>query len=430
MNNNKNEYCSSSINHTNLKSKKSCRASLTQSTPFNLRLPNIMNKPFLIFLTIYVLLPMMINADRNYWDVLEIARGSSERHIKKAFQKKARKYHPDKCKESEEACHDKFVEINRAYEVLSDDNKRRVYNQHGEEGLKEHEKNEAARQSNRARGGGGGIFGDLFGFGGGGDDDPENKRGEDIEADIWLHLDEIYNGHLYDLSIFRQVLCPHCFGSGADSDDDINVCRKCGGTGTIMERRQIGIGFVQQIQKECPACGGKGKIITKKCRVCGGRGVDEGSHPYWVEVQRGTPNGHKILLENEGDETRDSKGGHLTFNVKTFKNVDKRTTGFMRDEQNPDDLHYFIKINLLQALVGYNINITHLDGHIVNIDNLPEDGWDSEVTRPLSIKTIQEEGMPIFESFPTRFGDLHVHFEVIFPENLTRKQRDGIAKLF
>jgi len=249
-----------------------------------------------------------------------------------------------------------------------------------------------------------------------------------------LHLDEIYNGHIYDLSIFRQVLCPHCFGSGAESEDDIIECRKCGGTGTILERRQIGIGFVQQIQKTCPKCNGAGKIIKRECHVCGGRGVHEGSHTFWVEIQRGTPNGYKLMLENEGDETKDAKGGHIVFNIKTFNNIDKRTTGFQRDTDNIDDLHYFMKINLMQSLVGYNINITHLDGHIVNINNLPDDGiqsnQNSQITKPLSIKTIQGEGMPIVGTFPLKFGNLHVHFEVIFPQTLTEAQRQGIKNLF
>lgn len=400
-----------------------------------IKMKNVLNnKPLLIsFLIILIAIdPLIIKASakkpkhKNYWDVLGLAKGSSERHIKKAFRKLATKYHPDKCQEAEDVCHDNFVEINRAYEVLSDSDKRQVYNQYGEEGLKEHEKRQAAGQGR----GGGGIFDHFFGGGRQRDEDPSEKRGEDIEADIWLHLDEIYNGKIYDLSIFRQVLCPHCFGTGAESEDDIYDCPKCGGTGTIMERRQIGIGFVQQVQKTCPKCGGMGKIIKRECHVCGGRGVHEGSHTYWVEIQRGTPDGYKILLENEGDEKKDAKGGHVTLNVKTFKNTDKRRTGFLRDTENIDDLHYFVKINLLQALTGYNINITHLDGHIVNMNNLANDGENSEVTVPLSIKTIEGEGMPIVGTFPTKFGNLHVHFEVVLPDELTQAQKDGIAKLF
>eukprot|EP01084_Bolivina_argentea_P016518 30899_1 len=291
---------------------------------------------FLLFI------PTLLNAHSgaDYYKILDIGRSASARDIKKAFRRLANKYHPDKNPGNKEA-HDKFIEINRAYEVLQNDDKRRVYNQYGEEGLKEHEKNEAARQSRGSRGGG--IFDQFFGGGRARDVDPNEQRGEDIEADIWLHLHEIYNGHIYDLSIFRQVLCPHCFGNGADSEEDFYECRKCGGTGTIMERKQIGIGFVQQVQRTCPKCNGAGKVIKKQCRVCGGRGVHERGHTYWVQIERGVPDGYKILLENEGDETSESKGGHITFVVKTFKNVDKRSTGFMRDEENIDDLHYIMK---------------------------------------------------------------------------------------
>ena len=170
-----------------------------------------------------------------------MGKQSSGRDIKKAFRRLATKYHPDKNPGDQEA-HDRFVEINRAYEVLSDEDKRRAFDRYGQEGLEQHEKQQAAQNS---RGRGGGIFGQFFG-GGGHDENPEDKRGTDIEADLWLHLEDVYNGHIYDLSIFREVLCPHCFGNGADSDDAIYECRKCGGTGSIMERRQIGIGFVMK----------------------------------------------------------------------------------------------------------------------------------------------------------------------------------------
>ena len=189
--------------------------------------------------------------------------------------------------------------------------------------------------------------------------------------------------------------------------------------------------FVQQIQKTCPKCGGAGKIVKKECHVCGGRGVHEGSHTYWVEIQRGTPDGYKLMLENEGDETSDAKGGHVVFHIRTFKNDAK--SGFVRDEENINDLHYWMKINLVQALVGYDINITHLDGHTVNINNLPSEldsGENSQITKPLSVKTIKGEGMPIVGTFPTKFGDLHVHFEVVFPEKLTKEQEQGIDQLF
>jgi len=357
--------------------------------------------------------------DPDFYKILGVSKHADQRSIKKAFRKGATKYHPDKNAGDQDA-HDKFVEINRAYEVLSDEDRRRAYDRYGHEGLEQHEKQQAARQSRGARGGG--IFGNFFGQSQS-DENPEDRRGEDIEADLWLHLGEVYNGHIYDLSIFRQTLCPHCFGSGADSDEFIKTCPKCRGSGTVTERRQIGVGFYQQVQTTCDKCGGTGKIIKKQCRVCGGSGVHEGSHTYWVEIQRGTPDGYKLLLENEGDETRDAKGGHLTFNIKTFKNVDRRTTGFERDAENADDLHYFLKLNLLQALMGYDVNITHLDGHLVNVRE------EERVTKPLSIRTIAGEGMPVFGSYPTRFGDLHVHFEVVLPQELSQEQRQGIDRL-
>lgn len=361
----------------------------------------------------------LIAKDPDFYKILDVSKHADARAIKKAFRKGATKYHPDKNAGDQDA-HDKFVEINRAYSVLSDEDSRRAYDRYGHEGLEQHEKQETARKSRGSRGGG--MFGNFFGQSQA-DENPEDMRGEDITADLWLHLHEVYNGIIYDLSIFRQTLCPHCFGSGADSDEHIKSCPKCGGSGTTTERRQIGVGFYQQVQTTCDKCGGSGKIVKKQCRVCGGSGVHEGSHTYWVEIQRGTPDGYQLFMENEGDETRDAKGGHLTWNIKTFKNTDRRTTGFERDADNADVLHYYLQINLLQALLGYDVNITHMDGHTVNVRE------EDRVTKPLSVRTIVDEGMPVFGSYPTRFGVLHVHFEVVLPNELSEQQRLGIDRL-
>eukprot|EP00486_Rosalina_sp_Unknown_P011297 CAMPEP_0201585492 /NCGR_PEP_ID=MMETSP0190_2-20130828/122637_1 /ASSEMBLY_ACC=CAM_ASM_000263 /TAXON_ID=37353 /ORGANISM="Rosalina sp." /LENGTH=203 /DNA_ID=CAMNT_0048031543 /DNA_START=23 /DNA_END=630 /DNA_ORIENTATION=+ len=192
----KDTNCCNNSNSNN--SKSSYHSAPTSS--LLIKINNVLNKPLLMIFFILITIPIIptVKAEKhkNYWDVLGIAKGTSTRNIKKAFRKKATIYHPDKCQLEEDVCHEHFVEINRAYEVLSDDDKRRQYNQYGEEGLKEYEKQQAARGSRR---GGGGIFSQFFG-GGQQDEDPSERRGEDIEADIWLHLDEIYNGHIYDLS--------------------------------------------------------------------------------------------------------------------------------------------------------------------------------------------------------------------------------------
>eukprot|EP01084_Bolivina_argentea_P045580 83909_1 len=212
--NNKKYTSSSSLLFESSKSIKSSSSAIHLKLNYHTNYGISRHRISLIFMILLCVFPLFCNCDgdTDYYKVLDIGRYASSRDIKKAFRRLATIYHPDKNIGDQEA-HEKFLEINRAYEVLQDEDKRKVYNQYGEEGLKEHEKNQAARSSRR----GGGIF--NFFNQGGDDENPEDKRGEDIEADIWLHLDEIYNGHIYDLSIFRLILCPHCFGNGADSED-------------------------------------------------------------------------------------------------------------------------------------------------------------------------------------------------------------------
>ena len=390
----------------------------------------------------------------DYYKILDVSRSASQRDIKRAYRKYSLEYHPDRNPDNEEA-HAKFLEINRAYEVLSDEEKRRIYDRYGEEGLSEHERNSAANSARNARGGGFDPFAHFFGFGGnrgGGDHGDEEPRGPDFDTDIYLSLSDIYNGRMYDMSAYRQTICTHCFGNGAYSDEHFKNCNKCGGSGTVLERRQVGIGFVQQIQKTCDKCGGKGSIISKKCPVCHGSGVHEGSHSNFIEIAKGAPNDYVLTLENEGDEQGDGKiGGHIRFHIKLFnggteymihdKNDDELKDKNIRDGKfvrgnndlldnkgkgtNENDLHYYLKISLKEALLGYNFNIAHMDGHLIsmikNDVNVP--------TKPNEIIKVSNEGMPIMSTYPLKHGNLFVHFEIVFPKSLTQKQKNEISKL-
>lgn len=310
-----------------------------------------------------------------------------------------------------------MIKVNRANEILGDDEMRRIYDQRGDKGIEDYEKQKTAGNARHAH-----PFASFF-HGGHGHQDDEEKRGPDVHAEIHLTLEDIYNGIVYDLSIYRQTLCNHCFGSGADSDNDIITCPKCNGEGHYFEQRRMGPGFIQQIQRECTRCHGLGKIIKNKCHVCHGSGVDEGLHSMLIDIQPGTPNGHKIELDHENDEFPDKLAGNIYFTIVTIPGDTKYKRRFIRDEEKPENLHYFAKISIVQALLGYNINIRHLDGHIVNLKK------EGKITKPNSIRTIKNEGMPVFESFPRRFGNLIVHFEVIWPKNLTEKQKEVIQKL-
>ena len=311
----------------------------------------------------------------NYYEVLGVGRDAGKRELKRAFRKLSLKYHPDKNQgPGAEAAKDKpvhqqrpsiiffcrltlrsphahlccspsfclrlhrFTEVAHAYETLSDPEKKRVYDQHGEEGLEELQK----------RGGGGGgdpfdLFSQMgFNFGGrrkrrGGDDE---RRGEDVELPLRVTLEDIYNGREQPYKMRKQVLCPHCRGTGAkDPDKDIKKCRRCKGKGVVIERHQLGPGFVQQVQTPCRDCNGKGKIVTRKCPQCAGEKLIPGWSHLVLVIERGMPEGEKIVFENEADEHPDHNAGHLVFVV--------QTTPHARFTREGDDLRMHMRIPLL-----------------------------------------------------------------------------------
>ena len=347
---------------------------------------------------------------RNYYDVLGVGRDAGKRELKRAFRKLSLKYHPDK-NPGDESAKDKFTEVAAAYETLSDPEKKRVYDQHGEEGLEELQK----------RGSGGGDPFDLFSqmgfnFGGrrkrrGGDDE---RRGEDVELPLRVTLEDIYNGREQPYKMRKQVLCPHCRGTGAkDPDKDIKKCRRCKGKGVVIERHQLGPGFVQQVQTPCRDCNGKGKIVTRKCPHCAGEKLIPGWSNLVLVIERGMPEGEKIVFENEADEHPDHNAGHLVFVV--------QTTPHARFTREGDDLRLHMRIPLLDALVGFSRDVEHLDGRTVTVTK-------GTVTRPDEVLTLKGEGMPQ-HNFASIKGDLHVQFSVEMPRHLTQDQKSGFERL-
>ncbi len=169
-------------------------------------------------------------------------REASEADIKRAFRKLSLKYHPDKNPGNEEAA-SLFKQINRAYEVLSDADKRQVYDQQGQEGLERLER--------------------------GGD---QRQKGPSARADVWVTLEELYLGGSRDMSIARNVYCPKCRGTGA-KDGKTKQCPKCNGQGVVMQKIQVGFGMQMQMQAHCDRCGGRGQINAANCPHCQGRKV-------------------------------------------------------------------------------------------------------------------------------------------------------------
>ncbi|EEF50289.1 Chaperone protein dnaJ, putative [Ricinus communis] len=329
-----------------------------------------------------------------YYEVLGVPKNASQDEMKKAYRKAAIKNHPDKGGDSE-----KFKELSHAYEVLSDPQKREIYDQYGEAALKE------------GMGGGGSghnpfdIFDSLFGrgaFGGGGSSrGRRQKRGEDVLHATKVSLEDLYNGTTRKLSLSRNVFCPKCNGK----------CYGCQGSGMKITTRQIELGMIQRMQHICPECRGSGEIISEKdkCPQCKGKKVLE------VHVEKGMQHGQKIVFQGQADETPNTVTGDIVF-ILQLKNHPKF-------ERKHDDLLVERTLTLTEALCGFQFALTHLDGRQLLIKSNP-----GEVIKPGQYKAIDDEGMPRYNR-PFMKGKLYIHFncrviEIILPTRLSEQLSD------
>ncbi|XP_027772758.1 dnaJ protein homolog isoform X2 [Solanum pennellii] len=331
-----------------------------------------------------------------YYEVLGVSKNSNQDELKKAYRKSAIKNHPDKGGDPE-----KFKELAQAYEVLSDPEKRELYDQYGEDALKE-----------RMGGGGGGhnpfdIFESFFGgsFGGGGSvRGSRKKKGEDVVHTLRVSLKDLYNGTTKKLSLSRNILCPKCKGKGSKSGAS-GRCYGCQGTGMCVTTRQIAFGMIQQMQHVCYECQGSGEVITEldRCPQCNGNKITQEKKVLKVNVEKGMLHGQKIIFNAEADEAPDTITGNVIFVLQQ-----KSHSKFRR---NFDDLYMEHNLSLTEALCGFQFVLTHLDGRQLQIKSSP-----GEVIKPDQYKAIYDEGMPHYGR-PFIKGQLYIHFNVIFPES-------------
>ncbi|XVF22812.1 hypothetical protein REPUB_Repub12eG0203200 [Reevesia pubescens] len=332
-----------------------------------------------------------------YYEVLGVPKTASQDELKKAYRKAAIKNHPDKGGDPE-----KFKELSQAYEVLSDPEKREIYDQYGEDALKE--------------GMGGGdpshnpfdIFESFFGggaFGGGGSSrGRRQKRGEDVVHTLKVSLEELYNGTTKKLSLSRNALCSKCKGKGSKSGAS-STCYGCQGTGMKITRRQIGLGMIQQMQHVCPECRGSGEVISDRdrCPQCKGNKVTQEKKVLEVHIEKGMKDGQKITFEGQADEAPDTATGDIVFLLQLKKHP--------KFDRKFDDLYVEHKLSLTEALCGFQFALTHLDGRQLLIKSNP-----GEVIKPGQYKAINDEGMPHHQR-PFMKGRLFIHFNVDFPES-------------
>lgn len=353
-----------------------------------------------------------------YYDLLGVPRNAPADDIKKAYRKLALKWHPDKNPNNPQAA-EKFKELTAAYEVLSDPQKREIYDQYGEEGLKGGGFHASDAESIFAQFfGGGDPFGGLFG-GGGRKQRP--RKGDDIVFQLGVSLADLYNGKISKIKISRNSVCSACKGKGSLKENSVRPCGGCKGQGMKVVRRQLGPGMVQQLQQVCDECGGTGEVIDEKdrCRTCGGKKTVPVQRVLEVPVDRGASWGDKIILYGEGEEAPNLPAGDGIIILKEKQALDFQ--GWQRI--NRDDLLVNREITLLEALTGFEIQIPHLDGRVLKVKSPPD-----TVTKPGDIHVIEEQGMPI-KGRPSSFGRLFIKYAVKFPDGKEMKQPQVRQKL-
>ncbi|MBA0704173.1 hypothetical protein Golax_016445, partial [Gossypium laxum] len=299
-----------------------------------------------------------------------------------------------------------FKELAQAYEVLSDPEKREIYDQYGEDALKEGMGGGAAAHDPFD------IFSSFFGgspFGGPSSRGRRQRRGEDVVHPLKVSLEDLYLGTSKKLSLSRNVICSKCSGKGSKSGASMQ-CPGCQGSGMKISVRHLGPSMIQQMQHPCNECKGTGETINDKdrCPQCKGEKVVQEKKVLEVIVEKGMQNGQKITFPGEADEAPDTITGDIVFVLQQKDHPKFKRKG--------EDLFVEHTLALTEALCGFQFVVTHLDGRQLLIKSIP-----GEVVKPDSFKAINDEGMPLYQR-PFIKGKMYIHFTVEFPDSLNPDQ--------
>jgi len=347
-------------------------------------------------------------SNRDYYEILGVGRNANDDEIKAAFRRLARQYHPDVNKEPD--AEEKFKEINEAYGVLSDSDKRARYDRFGKEGL-------------GSMGGGfhdytvdfGDIFEELFGgFGfstGRRSSRRSPRRGRDLQMQVNLTFEEAVFGVEKDIEFDREETCSHCGGSGAEPGTSPVKCSTCNGQGEVRQVRQTFLGQMVQTAT-CPVCNGRGETISRPCKTCHGGGLERKTIRKKVQVPAGVDAGTQIRLAGEG-----SPGAFGGPSGSLFLVLDVRPHQFFKRREN--DIILNLDINIAQAALGADVEIPTLDGN--DILKIPAG------TQPGKVFTMKGKGVPFIRRKDR--GNQLVIVNIAVPTKLTKEQRELFEKL-
>ncbi len=351
-------------------------------------------------------------AKRDYYDILEITKGANDQDIKKAYRKLAKKYHPDVNKET--GAEAKFKEINEAYEVLSDPQKKATYDQYGHAAFE----NGGHGAGGFGGAGFGGGFEDIFesffggGFGGGSSSRSNGPRkGQDRLMSLRVSFMDAIFGKNETIKINVDEECHQCHGSGAYSKDDVKPCNRCHGSGRVTTQQRTAFGVFQS-QAVCPDCNGRGKKIERACDVCKGKGYENKNVNVDVKIPAGIESGQRLRVAGKGE--RGSNGGP---NGDLFIEVRVDTHQFFkRDHKN---IHIKVPISAVDAALGTVIDVPTVHG-------------DVELTIPQGTQPNQQfrlKGKGVKDLRSTDYGDQYVEVDIKVANKISKEEKDLYIKL-
>ena len=349
---------------------------------------------------------------RDYYEVLGVEKNASDAEIKKAYRKLAMKYHPDQ-NPGDKSAEEKFKEVNEAYEVLSDADKKARYDQYGFAGVDPNFNPNAGNPFGGFGGGGFGFgdLGDIFGdfFGGGASSSARRNgpsKGQNVVAEIEISFEDAAFGCEREITFGRIEPCATCHGTGCKDGAQPETCAYCHGTGTVRTQQNF-MGMTMQSNQPCPKCGGQGKIIKDACSTCRGKGKVRRNKTIRVKVPAGIDNGQSFRVRDEGNVgSNGGPNGDLLVTVRVRKH-----DIFVRDGAN---VLCEMPITFAQAALGATIEVPTLDGKVRY--NVPEGTQTGTTFR------LRGKGIP-YIGYKTR-GDQFVTVVVETPQKLTQKQKD------
>lgn len=354
-------------------------------------------------------------AKRDYYEILGVSKGASDDELKKSYRKLALQFHPDR-NPNDKGAEDKFKEAAEAYEILSDADKRRKYDQFGHAGV-------------GANSGGGGFhmdmddifshFGDIFGdaFGGGGFGGGRSRggrrvnKGSNLRVKVKLTLEEIAKGSKKKIKVNKYLPCSTCGGSGAKSGSSFNTCSTCRGTGQVTRVTNTFLGQMQTAST-CPDCGGEGKTISAKCPNCSGNGIVQGEDVISIDIPAGVDDGMQLSVSGKGNAAaRGGVPGDLILVIEEIEHPELKREG--------QHILYDHFISIADATLGTSIEIPTIDGKAkIKID---------AGTQPGKVLRLRGKGLPSINYHGV--GDLLVNINVWIPKSLSKEEKAIIEKL-